>query len=96
MGKWTSNNIPDQKGKNAITTASHPGWTATDLQRHTGLFRFLNPVFGQKPNMGALPSLFAALGHDIKGGDYIGPGGFGEMKGYPKKVKASARAHTKP
>lgn len=30
---------------NIIVTAAHPGWTATDLQRHSGLFEFMNGFF---------------------------------------------------
>ncbi len=48
---------------------------------------------GLEPDMGCLPTLYAALGPDVKGGDYIGPNGFMEMKGYPKKVKSSKRSH---
>ena len=64
------------KGYNIIAAAAHPGWTATDLQRHSGIFQFLNPLFAQKPEMGALPTLYAAVGPDVKSGDYYGPGGW--------------------
>ena len=73
-----------------IAAAAHPGWTATDLQRHTGLASALNHIFAQNSEMGALPTLYAATAEDIKGADFVGPGGFQEMKGYPKKVKANA------
>ena len=39
--------------------------------------------------MGALPTLYAAVGPDVEGGDYFGPSGFMEMKGYPKKVETN-------
>ena len=77
-------------GNNPLVTAAHPGWTATDLQRHSGLFSFLNPLMAQSISMGALPTLYAAVGHDVKSGDYYGPSGFREMRGYPKKVESSA------
>ena len=41
-----------------IATAAHPGWTATDLQRHTGLASFLNKFLSQSIQMGALPTDF--------------------------------------
>ncbi len=69
--------------------ASHPGWTATELQRHNGFMAGLNNVFPQGPGMGALPTLYAAVGPDVKGGDYFGPSGFMQMKGYPKKVESN-------
>lgn len=81
-------------GAHTIATAAHPGWTATNLQRHAGLFRFFNPIFGQKMDMGALPTLMAAVG-PAKGADYFGPGGFMEARGYPKKVHSNELSHDK-
>jgi NAD(P)-dependent dehydrogenase (short-subunit alcohol dehydrogenase family) len=77
------------EGTSLKVTAAHPGWTATDLQRHSSLFRLLNPFFAQKPGMGALPSLRAALDDEARSGDYFGPAGFMEMKGYPVRVESS-------
>ena len=81
------------RGIDAIAVAAHPGWTATNLQSHTGLFSFFNPVFAQKPEMGALPTLYAATAADVKGGDYYGPNGLFQMRGYPEKVGSNARSH---
>ena len=39
-----------------------------------------------KPPQGALPTLRAATDPMAKGGDYYGPDGVGEMRGYPVKV----------
>ena len=64
-------------------TAAHPGWTGTDLQRNTPLFRFFNPVFAMKPPQGALPTLRAATDPDAPGGTFYGPHGLGGMRGYP-------------
>jgi NAD(P)-dependent dehydrogenase (short-subunit alcohol dehydrogenase family) len=80
----------EKNGRNPLVTAAHPGWTATDLQRHSGLFRFLNTFFAQNISMGALPTLYAAVGPDVKSGDYYGPSGFREMRGYPRKVDSNA------
>ena len=41
--------------------------------------------------MGALPSLFAAT-RDIPGASFVGPGGFMELRGYPRLVGRSAEA----
>jgi hypothetical protein len=43
--------------------------------------------------MGALPTLYAAVGADVKGSDYYGPSGWREMKGYPKKVESNELSH---
>lgn len=86
--------LEDMKA-DAIAVAAHPGWTATELQRHTGLMSLMNNFFAQSIEMGALPTLYAAVGPDVKGGDFYGPSGFQEMKGYPKKVEPNKLAKDK-
>ncbi len=72
-----------------LVTAAHPGWTQTDLQRHARIFSLLNPFVAQKTAMGALPTLRAAIDKDAGPGDYFGPGGRSEMRGYPVKVECT-------
>ena len=72
-----------------IVTAAHPGWTATELQRHSGIVDFLNNFFAQDISMGALPTLYAAVSDNALNGGYYGPSGFREMRGYPKKVDSN-------
>ena len=72
-----------------ITTAAHPGWTATELQRNSGIAGFLNNFFAQDIPMGTLPTLRAAFDPDAKGGEYFGPKGFREMRGYPERVDSN-------
>jgi len=79
-------------GSNPIVCAAHPGWTATELQRHSGLFSFLNNFFAQSLSMGTLPTLRAATDPEVNNGDYYGPGGMMEMRGYPLKVKSNQRS----
>lgn len=78
---------------NPVATAAHPGWTATELQRHSGLFNFLNSFFAMPIEQGALPTLRAATDNNVQTGDYFGPDGFREMKGYPVKVKSNRLSH---
>ncbi|NND08036.1 MAG: SDR family NAD(P)-dependent oxidoreductase [Saprospiraceae bacterium] len=73
-----------------MVTAAHPGWTSTDLQRHSLPFRMLNPIFSQSVEQGVLPTLRAAIDPGAQPGDYFGPSGFMEMKGSPIIVKSSA------
>jgi NAD(P)-dependent dehydrogenase (short-subunit alcohol dehydrogenase family) len=80
-----------------IAVAAHPGYTDSELIRHVWkpvvpLMRWLGPVVGQDPAKGALPQLLAATDPRVRGGQYWGPRGLFELKGYPKLVKASARA----
>jgi NAD(P)-dependent dehydrogenase (short-subunit alcohol dehydrogenase family) len=79
-------------GSRVIVTAAHPGWTATELQRHTGIVEHLNEFFAQDISMGALPTLRAAYDKDAHGGEYYGPGGFMELRGYPVQVSSSKRS----
>ncbi len=76
--------------ENTVVTSAHPGWTATELQRNAGLIKMLNHVFAQNIEMGALPTLYAATARDVEKGGFYGPGGFQEMRGYPKKVRKYA------
>jgi NAD(P)-dependent dehydrogenase (short-subunit alcohol dehydrogenase family) len=75
----------------AVATAAHPGWTATNLQTHSRLFSFLNPFFSQRPPMGALPTLYAAT-EALEPNAYAGPKGRMEMRGYPTLVDTSDAA----
>jgi NAD(P)-dependent dehydrogenase (short-subunit alcohol dehydrogenase family) len=83
------------KGDNnaPTVTAAHPGWTSTDLQRHSLFFRILNPIFSQNVANGVLPTLRAAIDDNAQSGDYYGPSGFQEMKGAPVVVKSNERSH---
>jgi NAD(P)-dependent dehydrogenase (short-subunit alcohol dehydrogenase family) len=78
-------------GQGTLAVAAHPGWADTGMTNSTYL-RHLNRLFAQTAEMGALPSLFAATALNVCGGDYLGPGGLFEFRGYPKKVKSSARS----
>ena len=74
-------------------TAAHPGWTATELQRHSGIFEFLNKFFAMKTWQGALPTLRAATDESAQNGDYFGPDGWQEWRGFPKKVNSNELSH---
>jgi len=88
-------------GAGTIAVACHPGYSATNLQavgpQMSGsslmerTMEWMNRLFSQSADMGALPTLYAATAPEVHGGDYFGPDGFAETWGYPKKV-ASARA----
>ncbi|MHA1549241.1 MAG: oxidoreductase [Alphaproteobacteria bacterium] len=79
-------------GAPTLSLAAHPGWSNTNLQRHAWVLRTLNPVMGQPPAQGALPSLHAATAPDVRGADYFGPDGWFQMHGYPRLVTAASAA----
>lgn len=78
-----------------FVTAAHPGFTATELQRHSTFWRFLNPILSQKVEKGVLPTLRAATDLNANLGDYFGPSGFMERTGFPVVVKSNAMSHNK-
>jgi NAD(P)-dependent dehydrogenase (short-subunit alcohol dehydrogenase family) len=86
-----------ESGSDVIAVAAHPGWSATNLQSHTGsrlqngLMWVGNKVWAQSDEQGAWPTLYAAT-QDVVGGAYIGPDGFQEMRGHPKPVSRSGAA----
>jgi len=82
----------EARGSKVASLAAHPGGTKTDLQRHNGLINFGTQLFGMPAQQGALPTLFAATEPSARGGDYIGPGGIAEIRGYPKRAKIAGRA----
>ena len=77
--------------------AAHPGYSATNLQFHSGnrvvdrVMSVLNRVVGQSAAMGALPTAYAVT-QDLPGGSYVGPDGPNEIRGYPTLVGRSAAA----
>jgi len=81
-----------------IAVAAHPGVAATELSRHVPGYTLpgVSWLFGKVLNtseMGALPQLRAATDPVVKGGQYWGPDGFREMRGYPQVVTSSAQSH---
>ncbi len=80
-----------------IAVAAHPGGSRTELTRNLpalvgALTSVVEPVF-QGADMGALPTLRAATDPGVLGGQYYGPDGFGEQRGYPKLVASNDRSH---
>lgn len=87
---------------NSISVAAHPGVSHTNLASHmqnTLAFKIIYPLFKlitQNPENGALPQLRACTDESVKGGEYYGPGGFAEFKGFPVKVKSTKASHSLP
>ena len=82
-----------EAGAEVVSVAAHPGWTSTNLQKTSAMAKLFSPLFGMKPLSGALPTLRAAVDPGVRGGDYYGPGGLGEMRGPPVKVVSNKRSH---
>ena len=77
-------------GLKTLSVAAHPGVAATNLAQHfPRLLTVFFPLLGQSAADGALPTLYAALGDDINGGDYCGPRSMRQMRGSPVKVNSN-------
>jgi NAD(P)-dependent dehydrogenase (short-subunit alcohol dehydrogenase family) len=85
-------------GSAVKSLAAHPGYAATNLQSAAvpTLDRLVmvvtNALLAQSADRGALPSLYAATEPGLEGGLYIGPGGPGEFRGYPRPASPNRAA----
>jgi NAD(P)-dependent dehydrogenase (short-subunit alcohol dehydrogenase family) len=78
-----------------VSMPVHPGVSVTSIFENgpgnSGpkaiVFKMLSAVIMQSDAAGALPTLYAATSPEAKGGEYIGPDGFMEMKGSPVVVQ---------
>jgi NAD(P)-dependent dehydrogenase (short-subunit alcohol dehydrogenase family) len=76
-----------QAGSAVRAIAAHPGIARTNLAKRAGgpwpaLDRYLGWLFSDAER-GALPIEYAAT-HDVPGGSYVGPNGFGHVRGRPE------------
>ncbi|MDH5021474.1 oxidoreductase [Halobacterium rubrum] len=84
------------------SVACHPGYAATNLQlrgpeAEGSRLRLLamkaaNALVGQSAERGAWPLLYAATDPSVDGGEYVGPGGFLNMRGHPERQQSSERS----
>ena len=89
----------EASGSAVLSVAAHPGLARTNLQptsvaargsRMEGLaYRWMDPLF-QSAAMGALPQLYAATASGVRGGEFFGPGGLANLKGYPARCRLAA------
>ncbi|MBL9067687.1 MAG: SDR family NAD(P)-dependent oxidoreductase [Sphingopyxis sp.] len=83
-------------GRATQAIGCHPGVALTELTRHLPLpLRTLTPLAGPFFNsaaQGAWPTLQAATGAHVQGGDYLGPQGLGEVSGRSGPARATRDA----
>jgi len=91
----------DAAETDAISVGVHPGYAATNLQRRgpemegsrlkLAFMKAVNAVLAQSAERGALPILYGATAN-LEGGEYVGPGGFMSMRGYPEVQEPNGSA----
>jgi hypothetical protein len=85
-------------GSPVRSVLAHPGYSATNLQTSgpTGVMKALmrvgNAIMAQPAARGALNQLYAAVDPGAEGGQFIGPDGMGESRGWPTVVQPVATA----
>lgn len=83
-------------GRTTQAIGCHPGVATTELTRHLPMpLRYLSPLAGPFFNsaaQGAWPTLQAATGARVQGGDYLGPQGLGEISGRSGPARATRTA----
>ena len=77
--------------------AAHPGWSGTELARHSPTtFRLAERVarpLAQAPALGAQPTLRAATDPAAVGGEYYGPRGVAHLWGHAGIVSSNRDSH---
>ncbi|MRJ75825.1 SDR family NAD(P)-dependent oxidoreductase [Aeromicrobium sp. SMF47] len=89
-------------GSGVVSVAAHPGYAATNLTKTGPSVRGVSlpgvgihqvsKIIGQPASHGAWPLLMAATDPSLTGGEYVGPGSLGGMRGRPKLVGMSRAA----
>lgn len=83
-------------GRATEAVGCHPGVALTELTRHLPWpLRSMTPLatpFFNSAARGAWPTLQAATGPKVRGGDYVGPQGLGEISGPSGAARATGRA----
>lgn len=83
-------------GRATQAIGCHPGVAMTELTRHLPLpLRYMTPLatpFFNSAAQGAWPTLQAATGAHVQGGDYLGPQGLGEISGRSGPARATRYA----
>ncbi len=92
-----------EAGRALRSVACHPGYSATSLTgvgpRMSGsawlgaLMSAGNVVLAQSAEMGALPTLYAAVEPSLVGGEYVGPTGLFGLRGPPVVSRSSEASH---
>jgi len=95
----------EEAGLGLTSVVCHPGYADTDLQRRAGeagggaigaaVMQVANVVLAQSQEQGTLPMLYAATHEGISGGEYVGPGGFMNMRGSPTVQDSSNRSYNR-
>lgn len=96
FSNYLSKKLADKNVK-TIAVAAHPGISITNIshklpEKILKAQHFVGKLFMSNQVEGAESIVMASLDLSVKNGDYIGPSGWFEIKGKPKKVKCTSAA----
>ena len=81
------------KGHTTLSIAAHPGYTSTNIGKHSLFVKLATKWVAQDTLRGALTTLRAATDPDALGGSYWGPKYLMQMAGPPIEVQSTRRSH---
>lgn len=84
----TENNL---QMKSVVT---HPGFARSSKKKQGFWIQVGKKLIAQSGEQGTLPFLYAATAPDVENGDFIGPGGFQGVKGFPKRSLSSKKSYS--
>ena len=76
-----------------ISVAVHPGITSTKILWLPVIVEQLKQVVLTSPARGALSTIVGATDPGLRGGEYIAPGGYRQMIGFPEILESSEMSH---
>lgn len=81
-----------ESGSSVRAVAVHPGYSATNLQRHMLAGGLFNGLVAQSQEQGCLPTVRGATDPSLSGGEYLGPHGWLELRGRPTPARIAPAA----
>ncbi len=82
-----------EKGRSTLSIAVHPGISSTKIVKLPKIIDKLKDLVLMNPVKGALPTMMAATDKTLKGGEFIGPEGRGQVFGFPALVKSGRHSY---
>jgi len=83
----------EKAGTSTLSLGAHPGVSETELFNHLPELKAMMGDYNHEPKDAALPTLIAAIGTEVKGGQYYGPtGNKEETKGPPGLARSKSKA----
>lgn len=86
-------------GSSVRSVAAHPGYALTNIfaaavpmnatKTAAWAWGVSRRLLAQTPEMGALPLLYAATAPEVQNGACYGPGGFLQLRGFPRRVRTA-------